>query len=77
MFAPLKENIGGHKFKYDRDVEAVATRRLITRDRGLQCKQGLATLVTRWDVSCAEVHVAKVVFIHSFIHVQAIYNRHQ
>jgi len=54
FFAPLKENIGGHKFKDDRDVEAVATRRLITRARGLQCKQGIAKPVPPCDVSVVE-----------------------
>jgi hypothetical protein len=39
MFPTLTQNLGGHKFKDDREVEKVVTRRLIIHNTGFKRKQ--------------------------------------
>jgi hypothetical protein len=58
LFTALKQNLGGHKFKDDREVQTVVTRWLITQDTDWY-RQWVEKLVTRYDkwLSCGEDYV--------------------
>ena len=60
MFQPLKQNLGVHKFKDDREVETFVTGLLITQDMDRQ-QQGIQKLVPRYDkcLNCSKDYVEK------------------